>query len=97
MKQGIFNTILTIALLALAAFLILNAPPRAGTIAVRPMQTVNAQNVDACEAIASSNSPVCKGHTIELYGDPDGMASYRWAGPDGWTSSLQNPTCSPRL
>jgi hypothetical protein len=41
--------------------------------------------------IASNNGPVCEGETIELYG-PDGMVSYRWVGPDGWTSSLQNPT-----
>jgi len=43
-------------------------------------------------ASASSNSPVCEGVTIELYGGPDGMASYSWTGPGGWSSSLQNPT-----
>ena len=43
-------------------------------------------------ATASSNSPVPQGATIQLYGGPDGMASYSWTGPGGWTSSLQNPT-----
>jgi PKD repeat protein len=43
-------------------------------------------------ATASSNSPVCEGATIELYGGPDGMTSYSWTGPGGWTSSSQNPT-----
>jgi hypothetical protein len=52
------------------------------------------ERAPACEAIASSNSPVCKGATIQLDGGPDGMASYRWVGPGGWTSSLQNPTRS---
>ncbi len=41
---------------------------------------------------ASSNSPVCEGATIELYGGPDGMASYNWTGPGGFTSSAQNAT-----
>jgi PKD repeat protein len=45
-------------------------------------------------AIASSNSPVCEGDTIQLYGGPDGMASYNWTGPSGWNSTDQNPTCS---
>jgi len=43
-------------------------------------------------ASASSNSPVSEGATIQLYGGPDGMTSYSWTGPGGWTSSLQNPT-----
>jgi uncharacterized repeat protein (TIGR01451 family) len=43
-------------------------------------------------ATASSDSPVCAGHTIQLYGGPDAMTSYSWAGPLGFTSILQNPT-----
>jgi hypothetical protein len=43
-------------------------------------------------ANASSNSPVCAGSTISLTGGPDGMASYSWTGPNGFTSSLQNPS-----
>jgi hypothetical protein len=50
--------------------------------------TVYAQPV----ATASSNSPVSQGATIELYGGPDGMASYNWTGPNSFTSSLQNAT-----
>jgi PKD repeat protein len=50
--------------------------------------TVNAKPV----ATASSNSPVSLGATIELYGGPDGMTSYNWTGPGGWTSDLRNPT-----
>jgi len=34
---------------------------------------------------------VSEGGTIQLYGGPDGMASYSWTGPGGWTSTLQNP------
>ena len=43
-------------------------------------------------ATASSNSPVEEGATIELYGGPDGMSSYSWTGPNGFSSPLQNPT-----
>jgi uncharacterized repeat protein (TIGR01451 family) len=43
-------------------------------------------------ATASSNSPVCEGETIELYGGPDDMTSYNWTGPGGWTSSSRNAT-----
>ncbi|TET41253.1 MAG: hypothetical protein E3J60_05110, partial [Dehalococcoidia bacterium] len=44
------------------------------------------------EATASSNSPVLQGATIQLYGGPDGMDTYSWTGPNGFTSDLQNPT-----
>ena len=43
-------------------------------------------------ATASSNSPLCEGATIQLYGGPNGMTSYNWTGPGGWTSSAQNAT-----
>ena len=45
-----------------------------------------------CTANASSNSPVCEGGTIELYGGPAGMASYSWTGPGGFSSTDRNPT-----
>jgi hypothetical protein len=48
--------------------------------------------VSRITATASSNSPVCEGDTIELYGGPDGMATYNWIGPNGFVSSLQNPS-----
>jgi uncharacterized repeat protein (TIGR01451 family) len=41
--------------------------------------------------MASSGSPVSQGASIYLAGGPDGMSSYSWTGPDGWTSTLQNP------
>ncbi len=43
-------------------------------------------------ASASSNSPVCEGQTLNLSGLPDGMTSYSWTGPNGYTSSDQNPS-----
>jgi len=41
----------------------------------------------------SSNSPVCSGSTLNLTaGAITGATSYSWNGPNGFTSSLQNPS-----
>ncbi len=40
-------------------------------------------------ATVSSNSPVCVGGTIELFAS--GGVSYQWSGPNGFTSTQQNP------
>ncbi|MDP4222847.1 MAG: gliding motility-associated C-terminal domain-containing protein [Bacteroidota bacterium] len=45
-------------------------------------------------ATASSNSPVCVGATLSLMGGPAGMKTYSWSGPNGFTSTLQNPVVS---
>ncbi len=42
--------------------------------------------------VASSNSPVCSGNTINLQANTIASATYSWTGPNGFTSSLQNPT-----
>jgi len=48
-------------------------------------------NVDASPiATAGSNSPVCLGNTINL--TSSGGTSYSWSGPDGFSSSIQNPS-----
>ncbi len=44
-------------------------------------------------ASASSNSPVCVGTTLTLFGN--GGVSYAWSGPSAFTSALQNPTRTP--
>ena len=43
-------------------------------------------------ATAANNGPLCEGLTLNLLGTPDGMASYSWTGPNGFTSTQQNPT-----
>jgi large repetitive protein len=41
-------------------------------------------------ATASSNTPVCFGHTLNL--NSGGGTSYIWTGPDSFSSSTQNPS-----
>ncbi|RRB13365.1 DUF11 domain-containing protein, partial [Larkinella knui] len=41
--------------------------------------------------IATCNSPVCEGGTVTLSAT-DGGTIYKWFGPNGFTSSVQNPT-----
>src|SRR6185312_8287247 len=44
-------------------------------------------------ASASSNSPVCKGQTINLSASTvSGTATYSWSASNGYTSTTQNPT-----
>ncbi len=43
----------------------------------------------------SSNGPLCEGEDLNLGGLPNGMISYVWSGPNGWTNNAdQNPTIS---
>ncbi|GIV40886.1 MAG: hypothetical protein KatS3mg034_0196 [Vicingaceae bacterium] len=40
----------------------------------------------------SSNSPICQGQTLNLSVSPNGLVSYSWTGPNGYSSNQQNPT-----
>jgi gliding motility-associated-like protein len=46
---------------------------------------------DAIIVVAASNSPVCTGTTITLTSSISG-ATYSWTGPNGFTSTQQNPS-----
>ena len=41
---------------------------------------------------AGSNSPVAQGSAINLTSTSTGGTSYSWAGPNGFTSTSQNPS-----
>lgn len=40
---------------------------------------------------ATNNGPVCVGETLELYAESVEDATYEWEGPDGFSSTSQNP------
>jgi hypothetical protein len=44
--------------------------------------------------IAGNNGPICIGSTLQLTASDMPDATYTWYGPDGFTSTLQNPTVS---
>jgi len=41
--------------------------------------------------ITPNMNPICEGSILILNGEPSGMASYSWVGPNGFTSTDQNP------
>lgn len=45
-------------------------------------------------AIASSNSPICEGGALALSATSNTGTTFAWTGPDGFTSTTQNPTIS---
>ncbi len=48
-------------------------------------------SASAPSPVASSNSPVCLGQSLNLFATNVSGANYSWTGPNGFTSSLQNP------
>ncbi|MFY7964501.1 MAG: nidogen-like domain-containing protein [Chitinophagaceae bacterium] len=51
-----------------------------------------AVTVVAASTTASSNAPICAGATLNLATTAVSGATYSWTGPNGFTSTLQNPT-----
>ena len=45
-----------------------------------------------CNATVSQNGPICEGDDLILTTNFSGNASYQWTGPNGFTSTAQNPT-----
>lgn len=42
--------------------------------------------------VVSDNGPLCEGETLNLFTATETEGIYNWSGPDGFTSTLQNPT-----
>ena len=54
---------------------------------------VTISNAPAINPTASSNSPVCAGSTLYLYGGSSTGTSYSWSGPGGYTApGVEDPT-----
>ncbi|MFZ5554143.1 MAG: PKD domain-containing protein [Bacteroidota bacterium] len=57
-----------------------------------PANTSVTVNPTPAAPTAGSNSPVCEGSTINLTASNIAGATYSWTGPNGFSSSLQNPS-----
>jgi large repetitive protein len=56
-----------------------------------PFKHVVTVNPQPAVSVANSNSPVCEGDTIQLRTPVVLNAGYVWTGPNGYTSTAQNP------
>jgi len=55
---------------------------------------VSCANIIIPTPIAENNGPVCIGSTLSLTSSTIPGATYSWTGPNGFSSSIQNPTVS---
>ena len=60
-------------------------PPVTATVTVTSVTTPSAPT-------AGSNSPLCVGQTLNLTASNEPGATFEWIGPNGFTSSTQNPS-----
>lgn len=65
----------------------------AGCVSPVGTATVNILPLPAT-GIAGSNSPICENGTLNLMATAVAGASYTWTGPNGFSSTLQNPVIS---
>jgi len=65
--------------------------PMANGCVGTPFQDTAVVNPQLVIPVASGNSPICVGSTIHLTTPPVVNATYSWTGPNGYTSSDQNP------
>ena len=42
--------------------------------------------------VASNDGPICENGTVQFSASPDGLSSYLWSGPNGFSANEQNPS-----
>ena len=82
------------------------------TVAATGTYTVTVGNGSGCSAVyttsvtvnptpastgATNNGPICLGGTVTFFANSTNTNQWTWTGPDGFTSSLQNPTATPTI
>lgn len=66
-----------------------------GAVTSDPATTNATINLVPSAPTAGSNSPVCENGALNLTATTIANATYAWTGPNGFTSSAQNPSISP--
>ncbi|MFN3404255.1 MAG: sugar-binding protein [Cytophagaceae bacterium] len=88
------NPVINNATLAMSGTYSVTATNAGGCVSAAATTNVTVNNDPAAPAV-NSNSPLCVGGTISLTAsDVTGAISYSWTGPDGFTSTTQNPSIS---
>ncbi len=72
--------------------LITNFSGGSGNITFRKISGNGETDCGILEPTLNYNDPVCVGGTLNLTARGETGATYSWVGPDGWTSTQQNPT-----
>ncbi len=86
-NQSLYNTSFTATI---TGIYILRWTITNGTICTESSDEVSIEFSNNITVIAGSNSPVCSGENINLTSSIAG-ATYLWSGPNGFSSTLQNP------
>ncbi len=71
--------------------LITNYANIASNITFQSQSSTGATNCNVVNPVVNNNGPICYGDTLKLYCNTVAGATYAWTGPNGFTSSLQNP------
>jgi len=50
------------------------------------------QHIPTAVTASAAANPICEGQTLTLTGSATGATAWSWTGPNGFTSTLQNPT-----
>lgn len=66
------------------------ATPLCGDPAISNSATLTVNDIPT--AVATSNGPVCEGSTLNLTGTTSNGVTFSWTGPNGFTSTDQNPS-----
>jgi beta-glucanase (GH16 family) len=73
-------------------YYVVSAINAAGEGAISSEAAATPQCVTPPAPVAANNSPIFNGMTLNLTASPVAGASYNWTGPNGFTSSNQNPS-----
>ncbi|HXB10347.1 MAG TPA: hypothetical protein VNZ45_00055, partial [Bacteroidia bacterium] len=85
----------TVTTLPAGSYTFITATSAAGCISNTGIATLS--DPAAPTPTAGTLGAVCSGNTLSLTSTPTAGASYSWSGPNGFTSTLQNPTVPAAL
>ncbi|MCX6232597.1 MAG: hypothetical protein NTZ33_13760, partial [Bacteroidetes bacterium] len=92
-KLGTLNSQLTGSISTITYYVDTIRCTNSGLYYVTPMKTITINQYPVSSASVST-SPICANATLSLLGTTDIGTSFNWTGPNGFTSTAQNPSIS---